>query len=233
MMKNLLLIFLSLITVFIIGCAPVETEQTPAPSVVIKSPVKEPSVIEPAPEVEETTEQPEKDIEVSDEIKNLLSKVEKVESMSYKYKGPETKDFFYEFFVKGDRIKYISDPTFKDLHLDDDAYESVFIKKETEFAGGYCYDRRCRVSGKKATLNYGEVYINTPFDWLEEMGKAEKLGEELLGKRKTWRLNTDNAGIVWVDIFFGVPQQVEYNNSLYQFTQMTFNTVKDSDVIPS
>jgi len=235
-MKRILIIFLTLLVIFIIGCAPVDTQQEPqeTPSVTVKTPVKEPSVIEPVPEVKNSVEVEEvPEIEVSDEVQNLLLKAEKVKSISYRYKGPETADFFYEFFEKGDSVRYISNPTFKDLHLDDDAYESIFLNKDTQFSGGYCLDRKCRVKGKKATLKYGETYIMTPFDWLNKMGDAEKLGEEILGKRQAWRLKTENAGIVWIDSFFGVPLQVEFENNLYQFTKMNFNNVKNSEVIPS
>jgi hypothetical protein len=233
-MKNPLLIFLSLIIIFIVGCAPTETVQEPeAPSVAVKTPVKVPTVIGPAPEQEDEPEEVEVVIEDTDEVEELLFKAEKVSSISYRYKGPETADFFYKFFQKGNSVRYIMDPTYKDLSLDDDSYESVFLNKETQFAGGYCLDKKCKVKGKKATLKFGEANIKTPFDWLDRMGDAKKLGEEILGKRQASRLQTENAGIVWVDNFYGVPLQVEFEGNLYQFTQMVFNSVKDSDVIPS
>ena len=95
------------------------------------------------------------------------------------------------------------------------------------------YGNHPNVKGKKDPLNYEEFYINTPFDWLDKIEYAEKLGEELIDKRKTFRLSTDNAGIVWIDTFFGVPLQVEYEDNKYQFTKMTFNDVKDENLIPS
>jgi|TARA_B100002003_G_C14044975_1_gene503353 hypothetical protein len=236
-MRTIFLIFLSLIIIFVIGCVPVDTQQEPEePTVVVKVPDKEPSVVGPVPE-EETVGEPEKEAveakETTDEVKELLSRSEqKVESVFYRYKGPETADFFYDFYVKDDRIRYIMEPTLRTIDVDAAAYESVFLKKDTRFAGGYCYAKKCTVSGKKATLKYSDAYIMTPFDWLEQMGNAEKLGEELLGKRQTSRLQTENAGIVWVDNFFGVPQQVEFEGNLYQYTQMDFNNVKNSDVVP-
>ena len=205
-MKNFFIVFVLLIIMLILGCAPVETPQTTEQT---------PSTIEPeVSEAEKETVEEKK--ETSAEVKELLSKAEqKVQSISYDYKGPETDDFFYKFYVKGDEIRYISDPVVKDLQLDDGAYESIFIKKDTEFAGGYCTDRTCRVKGKKATLDYHEAYIKTPFDWLNQIEFAEKLGEELIGKRKTWKLSTDDSGIVWVDAFFGVPLKVEFNGDKY------------------
>lgn len=221
-MKNFFMVFVLSIIIFIIGCAPVETPQTTEQT---------PSTIE--PEVIDTEKDTvEEKKEISADVKELLSKAEqKIKSISYDYKGPETDDFFYKFYVKGNEIRYILNPVVKDLQLDDDSYESIFIKKATEFAGGYCTDRICKAKGIKATLEYDVVYIKTPFDWFNQIEFAEKLGEELIGKRKTWKLITDNSGIVWIDAFFGVPLQVEFNGDKYQFTQMTFNDVKDDDVI--
>ena len=169
---------------------------------------------------------------MSAEVKELLSKAEqKVQSISYKYKGSETSDL-YQFYVKDVRIRYILNPPVKSLDVDEDAYESIYINKEERTAEAYCAERKCKVKGKKENLSYDEAYVMTPLDWLNRIGYAEKLGEELIGKRSTWKLNTDNAGTVWIDTFFGVPLQIEFNGNEYQFMQMTFNDVKDSDVIP-
>jgi len=237
-MKKIFMILILLIIIFILGCAPVQTpEQKPVTILPeIQEEVKEPVVKEPVKEAEEAAEKEiaEEKKEISSDVRELLSKAEqKVQSISYKYKGPETADFFYIFYVKDERIRIILDPTVKDIRLDDGAYESIYLNKKTDFAGGYCNDKRCKAKGKKATLVFNEVYINTPFDWLDQIGNAEKVGEELLGKRSAWKLKTDNVGIVWVDSFFGVPLQVEFNDNLYRFMQMTFNDVKDSDVITS
>jgi len=168
--------------------------------------------------------------EISSEIRELLSIADKkVRSLSYKYKSQETKDFFYEFMVKGNKIKYTIDPTFKDLHLDDDAYDTIYINKEFKTALAYCDGRKCRVKGKKVALDYDENYILTPFDWLSNIEFVEKIGERSIDRRNTWKLST-NDFIIWIDTFFGMPLQVESNGNIYQFQKMSFNDVKDEDV---
>jgi len=177
---------------------------------------------------------PEESVEdkISSEVSEVLGIADKkVKSISYKYKGPETKDFFYEFFVKENKIKYILDPTYKVIGADDDAYDTIYLNNELKKAEGYCDNRKCIGKGKKADLVYDDVYIWTPFDWLNDIESAEKVGEELIDKRSTWKLST-NKFIIWIDTFFGVPLQVEFRDNLYHFEKIIFNQVKDEDVNP-
>ncbi len=172
--------------------------------------------------------------EISPEVKELLGIADKkVQSLRYSYKGPDTERSYYQFFVKGDNIKYIIDPTYKDLRLEEDAYDAIYLDKESKTAQAYCDDRTCRVKGKKADLNYDEVYIWTPLDWVENIEFAEKLGEQLIERKQTWRLSTTKLGTIWVDSFFGVAMQVELGENIYKFQNMVFNDLKDEDVVPS
>jgi acid stress-induced BolA-like protein IbaG/YrbA len=213
--------------------APVkETPQEPAKVDVVgeTSKIKVIVIEEELDEPVETIEEVDKEKGISSEVKELLSKAdEEVQSLRYNYKGPETKDFFYEFVVKGNKIKYTIDPTFKDLHLDDDAYDMIYINKEFKTALAYCDGRECRSKGKKTYLDYDEVYILTPLDWLDRIEFAEKIGEEVIGRRNTWKLAT-NDFTVWIDDFFGVSVRVEFADNTHQFEKMVFNNVKDEEV---
>ena len=120
---------------------------------------------------------------------------------------------------------------YKAIDLDDDAYDVIYLDKESKTAQAYCDSRKCKVKGKKEDLNYEEFYIFTPLDWINEIESAEKIGEELIEKRNTWKLST-NKGTIWVDSYYGVPMQVEFAENTYKFQKMNFNDVKDEDVIP-
>ena len=183
--------------------------------------------------VEETKEEIKEEVSEEDisEVEELLSIADKkVESTRYSYKGPETKDFFYEFFVKGNKIKYILNPSYKVIDVDEDAYDTVYINKESETALAYCDGRKCRVKGKKAVLDYDEVYILTPFDWINNVKFAEIGDGEQIDRRSTSRLFTSNLGTLWVDTFYGIPMQVEFAGNLYKFSDMGINQVRDQDV---
>lgn len=237
MMKNMILIFILLTIILIFGCAPVQQQKQPLEQKPTVIEAETDNVVQEGDENEDSESKKELELEkaeISDEVKELLSKSEqKVQSISYKYKGPETADFFYQFYIKDNKIRYILNPTYKTTDVDEDAYDSIYIDNNDRVAESYCTERDCNVKGKKDPLDYEESYIKTPFDWLDQIVYAEKLGEELIDKRKTIRLSTDNAGIVWVDTFFGVPLQVEYEDNKYRYTKMTFNDVKDENLIPS
>ena len=235
-MENKIILSLLVFSLLIISaCAqttvePITRSQEPV-GVDVVSETSKTKTIEVNEEPEEIEEESVK--ETSPEVKELLSIAdEKFQSLRYQYKGPQTKGSFYDFVVKGNKVKYILDPTFKDLNLDDGSYDAVYLDKELKTAQAYCSDRKCRVKGKKADLDYDKAYIWTPLDWHNNIEFAEKLGEELLGKRSTWRLSTSNLGTIWVDSFYGVPLQADFGGNLYQFKKMVLNDVKDEEVVP-
>lgn len=209
--------------------SPEKAQEKPA-DVDIVSETSRTKAVEAEEEVEEAEEGGK---EISPEVKELLDIADKkVQSLRYSYKGPETKNFFYNFYVKGDNIKYILYLTYKTLDIDEDAYDAVCLNKKLETAQAYCDNRKCYVRGKKADIDYNEFYIWTPLDWIDNIEFAEKLGEEMIEKRNTWKLSTSNLGIIWVDRFFGVPLKAEFEGNIYHFQKMIFNDIEDEDVIP-
>src|SRR3989338_761723 len=199
--NKIILAMLVSLSLIVSGCA--QTSVEPPPSIMDLPAEKGPQ------EAAEIAEEPAEKQESSTEVKGLISLAEqKVQSLSYKYKGPETNNFFYEFFVKWDKIKYAPIPDYKTIDVDDDAYDTIYISRELETAEAYCESRKCRVKGKKADLDYNEANILTPLDWLNMIEFAEKAGEELIEQRNTWVLSA-NGFKAWVDTFFGVPLQAE------------------------
>jgi len=183
--------------------------------------------------IEEKVVEEEPEDEISVEVKELLSLADKkINSIRYKYQGPQTKSLFYEFFVKGDKIKYTINPTFKSIDVDEDSYDTIYLNGKSKTALAYCDNRKCRVKGKKAELDYDEAYIWTPLDWISNVEYAEKTGQELIDRRNTWILETRKLGTIWVDLFFGVPLQIELSNNIYKFEKISFNDVKEEDVEP-
>ncbi len=235
--NKIILSILVLSLLFINACAQTTPESQPRPQepvgVDILSETSKIKEIEAEEEVEEPEEEITEEKEISPEVKELLGIADKkVQSLRYSYKGPDTERSYYQFFVKGDNIKYIINPTYKDLRLEDDAYNAIYLDKESKTAQAYCDDRTCRVKGKKADLNYDEVYIWTPLDWVENIEFAEKLGEQLIERKNTWKLSTRNLGTIWVDSFFGVVMKAEFAENIYQFQNMVFNDLKGEDVVP-
>ena len=220
-MKSKYLIFALIIVAFfyVASCAPVQQGQTvPKSGIGASQPAKEPSV------------QPKQEISV--EVKELLDKSKvKVNNIYYKYRGPQTGNNFYEFYVKGTKIKYIPYRELKSLDKTE-SYDSIFIDKIAKTAQSYCIAAYCVYKGKKADLNYADAYISTAFDWVNSITQAKKVGEEVIDNRNTWKLET-NEGILWVDTFYGMPLKIESGGKTFKFEQIAVNSVQDSDVSPS
>ncbi|MBI2650661.1 hypothetical protein HYX04_05110 [Candidatus Woesearchaeota archaeon] len=168
--------------------------------------------------------------EIAADVKDLLSKHKtKITSVYYKYRGPETDINFYEFYVKGEKIKYKPSLEIKSLDMPG-SYDAIFIDKLAKTAQSYCTAAYCAYKGKKADLVYDDAYIDTVFDWLA-VTSAKKVGEEVIESRTTWKIET-NKGTLWVDTFYGVPLKAESKGNVYRFEQLAVNSVTDADVTP-
>lgn len=169
--------------------------------------------------------------EISDDVRELLAKhKDKVKNIYYNYRSPQTGSDFYEFFVKGNKIKYLPYREIKALDAPD-SYDSIFIDRAARTAQSYCKEAYCRYKGKKADLIYQEYYIPTIFDWIDSITQAQKVGEEVIDSKSAWKLETDQ-GTLWVDLFYGIPLKIESGGKTFRFEQIAANSVKDEDVNP-
>jgi len=220
------LIFAVLAVFFLIGCSAPVADKKDIMEGTPSAPEEKPQTVNDV--VEGLTE---RQNSVPSEIKELIEKAKyRVSSVSYFYKGPENENEIYTFFIKGSRIKYVPPRAVKSLDFAD-SYDSVFIDVEKKTAEKYCDDITCEYRGKKESLNFNEAYILTPFDWVSGITKAEKVGEEKIENRNTWKLLT-NKGTVWVDSYYGIAFKAESEGNSYKYTQLSFDKVKDSDVVP-
>ncbi len=222
MKKNVAFLCIACLVFLSIACAPVQQTQSPMPTPVPETEPRAEPQVNPAPKLQ--TKQ-----EISPDVSNLLNKSTKIRSISYRYKGPETADFLYDFYVKDQRIKY--SPVKGTKYFEEqDSYNYIFIDRAEKTAQSYCLDV-CTYPGKKNDLNYDASYILTVFDWIDGFAKAEKVGEEVIDDRSTWKLDT-SKGILWVDTFYGIPLKAESNGKVYRFQQISVNSVTDEDVTP-
>ena len=218
--KNKLIVTLFIVILLIASC----TAQQQAPQTASKSgtEIKQPAGAQPTGKI-------------SDEVRQLLDKSKtRVNNIYYKYRGPETTNIGFniiEFYVKGNKIKYLPYRELKALDRPE-SYDVIYIDKLLKTAQTYCDDRTCIYKGKKGDLNYNDAYILTIFDWINGITQANKVGEEVIDDRNVWKVET-NEGILWLDIFYGIPLKIESGGKTYKFQQLNVNGVLDSDVTPS
>ena len=145
--------------------------------------------------------------------------------------GSQTGNDFFEFYVKDTKIMYKPARELQSLDRQD-SYDSIFIDKTAKTAQTYCVDHTCLYKGKKGNLNYADAYISTALDWIGSIKTANKIGEERIDNRDTWKIET-NEGTFWLDTYYGMPLKIESSGKIFRFQQIAPNSVQDSDVIPS
>src|SRR3989338_3910085 len=222
-LKNRYLAFLFVIVlVYAAACPPAQPPATAAPAS---------SDAKPSPQQQADVPPTAQKQEISAEVKELFDKSKtRVRSIYYKYRGPETGRNFYEFYVKGDKIKYKPYLEIKSLDRPD-SYDAVFVDKTASTAQSYCTAAYCAYKGKKEDLSYASAYLPTVFDWIGGLDKASKVGEEVIDSRSTWKIDT-NKGVLWIDTFYGIPLKAESGGKTYRYEQISVTSVEDPDVTP-
>ena len=213
--KYLILPIIALTLIFIASCAVKQQQSTAA--------YNQDQQASPAPKVQKQG--------ISPDVQELLDKSKtKVQNIYYLYKAPQTGDNFYEFYIRGSKIKYLP---YREINALDrpESYNAIYIDKITKTAQEYCDDRACVYKGKKAELSYSGAYIFTMFDWLDSITTANKVGEEVIDDRSTWKVETDK-GTFWLDTFYGIPLKIQAKSSgnIFRFQQLNVNGVQNSDV---
>lgn len=238
-------IAICVIILLLVGCAsevpPVGEVEEPTEEIepIVEEPKPEPEVEE--PKEEETYYEDEEGIgteletggaeEIISEIEKLeLSEEEqikkifgytktKINSYSYKYKGPS--GIQYDIYVKENKIRIGS--------LSDD--NKIYIDTEKKTAEEWCISHtKCgRQTGKIADLDYYDAYIETPIDWLPKITESKKIDEGFHYGKQSWVLDT-NIGEVIIDSNFGFVYSIKQEDKTYLFSDAKFNVVTDSDV---
>jgi len=226
-MEKKLFLVLLIIALVSFGCAqqPVAPVQQPKSDVPAQQEAAKPANV--GVQIKETQEK-----NIQKEVQELFDKAsEKTTSMHYRYRAPETQEDVYEFFVNDNLIRYIYQHSVKDVNLDKDAFNAVYLDAAKKTAEGYCDAQTCIEKGLKKSLPYNDAYIDTPLDWIAKVQTATKLGEEQIDRKKTWKLDTD-IGLMHIDSYSGLPLRIVDGIDKYEFIGLVANGVKDEEVRP-
>lgn len=221
------LYIISVFLVFLVGCASTTETQVRAPG------TETPAATVPTQETpnldESAPQEPPK--EISSEIKGLLEKGKtNLTSYSYNYQSPSITEA-YQIYVKGNKIKIIPSEI---INIDQGVfYNTIYLDTEKKTAEAYClgYSNCGNNLGKVNVLDFKTAYIETPVDWLKKVTEAEKIDERQVEGRKSLYLQT-NIGKITVESRYGFLYRVEEGKNTWEFSDATFNSVQDSDVIP-
>jgi hypothetical protein len=212
-------------------------EAPPIPEVGVKPPVRAlPSerIDEGKPSTEVVAESK---VTMSPALRDLLKRAdEKLSSLQYLYGGTDTGNLFLDtYFVKGTnmKIKKYSE----DYYVREGYYDTVYYT-----LGVACCEEidRCRShnvdnTGKKFDVDASTLKMpKSPYQWVKEVpATAQIVGPQTFDQRSvTYIKYTDANGQqveMWVDDTYGVPHKVVVGEVKYQYNDMLFNGLKDSN----
>ena len=227
------LIAVLIIGLLLVACAPQEVSDVEVSSeeAEIVPEAEEPVQEQVEEKMPETDSVKEMKAEMSDETKELLGLAEKkVKNYEYEYQGPETGQFVYNFWIKGDKIKIELHKSQKYQTAEDD-FSVVYMDKAEKTAMGVCEVKSlCKKNTDTIDIYYEDWNIKTPLDYLAEITSYEIVSTEKIDNREAYR-GESNIGMVWIDTYTGVPVQVEKDGKrIMRIEQFKFNQVDDSEV---
>lgn len=195
----------------------------------------------------ETKQETQTPADLPEKVKELVNKAKtKLTSVSYLYGGPENDGRFldtYHIRGKKTKIKLYED----NYYVHEDYFDTVYLDTAQKTATARCeHKRRCISANTDNTkkifgVNYDDYRRKTPMEWLNELKTAEIVGPEIMEKRSTLKVKSEQNNKItemWLDESYGIPVQVEITypdekTEMYQFTNLQFNTLKEEDVTPA
>jgi hypothetical protein len=247
-MKKLILTLSILAVLLFSACVPVATkyvcsdgsqvdDSSQCPVTTVKIIPKEDT----APVAPETPPTPPEDEPVvlvkdlSEEAKALFDKTSKVTNVRFNYfssADPYPKD---KYTATRERMKLLL--VAKVRYTAADSYDTVYLDFEKKEAVAYCEEAStgvCVDPNKKFAVSYERYKIRTPFQWLDLVESADVTGrsKQISGRQaKEVSFKAEGkSGIMWLDSFFGVPLEIEYDGVKIEFQNMLINDAKDSEL---
>jgi len=177
--------------------------------------------------------------EMSPQLKDLLKRAdEKIKSVSYLYGGTETSNLFLDtYFIMGDKVKILKYD--EDYYVLEDYYDNIYVKEAIGCCEkqSRCVSRNVDNTGTPFDVDVSSLNIpKTPYQWSKEIpGDAQIVGPQTFNERSVTYIKYTQDGQevqMWVDDTYGVPHKIIVGETRYQFNDMLFNNVKESEMIP-
>ena len=194
-------------------------------------------------------------LELTGELKELLSKIDKkVKNYKYTYGPPPltTEINTYSVQLKNSRgedefLIRVSLYEYEPTKLED-YWDTVFLNPATKEAKIYCLDKtKCQSkeidkTNQTKTGNYTDYAVKTPDEWAKDIpANAKLIGPEILDKKAVTKFEYTGPGgekfYVWLDNTYGLPQkvtieQLDGKKINYLFKDMKVNSETDEDFKP-
>ena len=213
-----------------------------APSSSSASPASVPSApASIAPSAAPITVDPVPSVAMSTDLKKILLRADaKVKSYEFYYSPPPDNLPRDRYYVKGNKIHIVGYRV--NVVKNAEYYDNLYIDVGAKTARAFCLgaDMRCRKMGKEFAVDYDDVMIKLPYQWVKEISYGDIAGSEQLFDRQTKKVVYDKDGIrysQWIDEFSGLPLRVKVeapgkNAETFEFKDLAINSVLDDQLEP-
>lgn len=174
--------------------------------------------------------------DMPDKLQSLLEMADKrVQSYQFYYAPPPANLQRDRWYVKGNRIVV---KTFEVNYVKPmEYYDTIYIDAKNKTVVAYCEDvmGKCQKWDKMYPLNYNNIIIKTPYQWVKEIPYGELQGSEMLWGRQTQKVYYERNGLaykLWIDEYSGLPLRViikrpNKDDERYEFRDLAINSVPD------
>ncbi|MBD3354458.1 hypothetical protein GF361_00555 [Candidatus Woesearchaeota archaeon] len=237
-MKKIIFLFLVL-AILISGCSGTTEDSYVKP----KADLEEPSVNEvdlPSGETGDYDDSNLEGPELSSEIKELLDKIDKVDSLEYSYsvfvKGEP--GYYSHVYVKDNRMKQeidLGSGTFKEKEY----YDTVYFDLAKKTADAYCEEKDCDDRNMIIDVNYNDFYVESPFDVAENLKVGKLIGNAMHENKEVdiVEYGIDGKTVrVYIWVYRGLPLKYEVREDdelikKVEFKSPVINDVDDEELI--
>jgi len=167
-----------------------------------------------------------------DDLMELIQKGHNVQSFTYDYKEiSKPKEPTYPYKIYGSTVKrYLP---VKTGILNQNEMDVIISDRLSKTSTAYCESLKyCIKQGEIGSVNFSEYYVDTPFDWLDRIQRAEIeiKNEELFG-RGVWKVIANNGEFtIWIENYYGVPLKVTIGSETFEFRNLKFNSLNAEDI---
>jgi hypothetical protein len=174
--------------------------------------------------------------DLTPEALELFDKAEKASTIHFNYFRSDNPYTQNTYAASRQLLKVELD---KSTYSADESFDVVYLNlSDKTMATGYCElasKETCPDRNRKYEADFEKYHITTPYEWLDLVSEADLTGrskqiDSRQAKEITFR-TAEGEGTMWLDSFFGLPLEVNYNGVDYKFQNAVINNVKESTLV--
>ncbi len=233
-MRPYLLALIMIAAIFIVACAPAQTAQTPEPQKIGET---GPSRVAAEPEDTPLLRRENED------VRKIVDKQSGVKSMTFDIATLPDMGAWATYYVRGTKARV--EPASL-LKLDGWSADVVYVDFAAKTAIARCVELTgCKKEGRSANVDFARYDVELPSDWGERAVYGERTGGVTFNSRQVTVVRWEEDGRtleVSLDPFYGVAHRIAVLDLSkdppaviggYEYRDIVFNTVTESDVTPS